>query len=164
MSAGPGQVIPKVSKDLSLLAPKFRAAVQAAIIDCNRAGLEAVVYEAYRSDELQKLYYARGRTVLPPTRPVTNAPTNQFSWHGYGLAVDVVHQTKFWEPAGGEAWFKKVAVIFKKHGCAWGGEWSNPDTPHFQWAFCKPSPSDMARELLAMRGVEGVWKAVQAIA
>jgi peptidoglycan L-alanyl-D-glutamate endopeptidase CwlK len=164
MSAGTGQAAPKVSKDLNFLAPKFRTAVENAIAECNADAnrLEAMVFEAYRSDELQKVYYARGRTVIPPTRTVTNAPTNQYSWHGYGLAVDVVHKTKFWEPPGGENWFQKVAVIFKKHGCSWGGDWTNPDTPHFQWGFCKASPSDAARELLAKGGVEAVWDAVKA--
>ena len=65
-----------VSRDLELLAPKFRIAVQAAVAECRAAGLDAWVFEAYRSQELQALYYARGRTVIPPPRTVTNAPTN----------------------------------------------------------------------------------------
>src|SRR4051812_24079587 len=113
MSAQSGGLTPKVSRDPSLLAPKFRQAVEAAIADCNSQGMEAMVYEGYRSQELQKLYYARGRTIIPPTRTVTNAPTNLYSWHGYGLAVDVVHQRLFWNPPEGELWFKKVAETFK---------------------------------------------------
>jgi peptidoglycan L-alanyl-D-glutamate endopeptidase CwlK len=85
-----------VSRDLELLAPKFRIAVQAAVAECRAAGLDAWVFEAYRSQELQALYYARGRTVIPPPRTVTNAPTNLLSWHGYGLAIDVVSEKHFW--------------------------------------------------------------------
>lgn len=160
MSAGTGTAA--VNRDLDLLAPKFREAVKAAIAECNTAGYQAMVYEGYRTQELQAIYYARGRTVIPPTHTVTNAPTNLTSWHGYGLAVDVVHQTKYWEPEEGEKWFRKVSEVFKKHGCKWGGDWNRPDTPHFQWGECKASPSDKARELIASGGVIAVWKAVGA--
>ncbi len=163
MSAGENsKSAPKPSKDLSLLAPKFRVQVEAALAACKEQGLEAMVYEAYRSDELQKIYYARGRTVIPPTHTVTNAPNNQYSWHGYGLAVDVVHAKFYWEPPEGEGWFKKVAAVFKANGCSWGGDWTSPDTPHFQWGKCKPSPSNEARALLKIGGVRAVWHAVGA--
>ncbi len=32
-----------------------------------------------RSDELQRLYYARGRTIIPPHYTVTNAQSAQYS-------------------------------------------------------------------------------------
>jgi hypothetical protein len=166
MSAGQGGPNPKVSNDLHQLAPLFRQAVEAALAECNGPpnNFDAIVYEAYRSPELQAVYYARGRTVVPPTHTVTNARTNLQSWHGYGLAVDVVHRVKYWEPPGGEAWFRKVAEVFKKHGCAWGGDWRNPDTPHMQWGRCKPSPSERARELYRAGGARAVWEAVGALA
>ena len=165
MSAGDNHNNPNPDRDLSKLAPKFRDAVLLAIAECNDpAGLnaDAMVYEGYRTLELQQIYYARGRTVIPPTRTVTNAPTNLFSWHGYGLAVDIVHKTLFWNPPGGEAWFKRVADVFKQNSCKWGGDWTHADTPHMQWGQCKPSPSDEARRLLATGGVAAVWKAVGA--
>lgn len=163
MSAQMGGLTPKVNRDLNLLAPKFKAAVELAITECNQQGMEAMVYEGFRSQELQAIYYARGRTVIPPTHTVTNAPTNLYSWHGYGLAVDIVHQRFFWEPPTGEAWFKEMAKVFKRHDCSWGGDWNHPDTPHIQWGKCKPSPSDRARQLLAQGGVRAVWAAVDAV-
>jgi peptidoglycan L-alanyl-D-glutamate endopeptidase CwlK len=86
---------------------------------------------------------------------------NLFSWHGYGLAVDVIHRTKQWN--AGTPWFAAVAVIFKRHGCKWGGDWKSADLPHFQWGLCKPSPSDTARQFLRTRGVRAVWEAVGAM-
>jgi peptidoglycan L-alanyl-D-glutamate endopeptidase CwlK len=163
MSAGANPANPKPNADLSMLAPKFRDAVQAAIDECNASGFDAIVYEAYRNLQLQQIYYARGRTVIPPLHTVTNAPTNLYSWHGFGLAVDVVSKSKYWNPDKGEAWFKDVADIFKKHDCKWGGDWKHPDTPHMQWGQCKPSPSDDARSLLASGGFEAVWQAVGAV-
>ena len=168
MSAGPADAIAnfhaaKPTNDHALLAPLFRAAVEAAIAECNSGAkpLQAMVYETYRSNELQVVYYARGRTVRPPDATVTNAMSNLWSWHGYGLAVDVIHKTEHW--GVGDDWFQQVAEIFKKHGCKWGGEWKSKDLPHFQWGFCKPSPSDKARELMRTGGVMAVWQAVGAI-
>jgi hypothetical protein len=152
----------EVNRDLTLLAPRFREAVEAALAECHANGLDARVWEGYRSTALQAVYYARGRTVIPPKSTVTNARTSLFSWHGYGLAVDVVSTKDFWEPPEGEAWFRKVAEIFKRHNCNWGGDWTHPDTPHFQWHRCKPSPSDRARMLIANEGLQAVWREVGA--
>ena len=162
MSAGSGNAVPRVSRDPALLAPAFREAVTKAVAECRAKNLDAWVFEAYRSNELQQLYYRRGRTVIPPEHTVTNAQTNLYSWHGYGLAVDVVSESRLWNPAGGERWFRAVADIFKTHGCKWGGDWTKPDTPHFQWGLCKPSPSDLARLIIRQDGREAVWKEVGA--
>lgn len=149
------------TNNLSLLAPRFRAAVESAIRECNETRhLDAMVYETYRSNALQVVYYARGRTVKPPKETVTNAPANIFSWHGYGLAVDVIHRVKRWNVS--EAWFADVASVFKQHGCKWGGDWLRQDLPHFQWGLCRASPSDQARDILTTQGVRAVWAAVQA--
>ena len=168
MSAGPADAIAnfhaaKPTNDPSLLAPLFRAAVESAIAECNSGAipLNAMVYETYRSNELQVVYYTRGRTVRPPAATVTNAMSNLWSWHGYGLAVDVIHKTKQWDV--GEVWFQQVAEIFKRNGCKWGGDWKSKDLPHFQWGFCKPSPSDMARVLMRTGGVRAGGQAGGAI-
>jgi peptidoglycan L-alanyl-D-glutamate endopeptidase CwlK len=163
VSAGGSNPALKVSADLALVAPRFADAVTRALAECKALSYDTRVYEAYRSQELQALYYERGRTVKPPEKPVTNAPTNRYSWHGYGLAVDVVHATKYWKPDEGDAWFAKVAAVFAKHGCRWGGEWTKPDLPHIQWGLCKPSPSDSARALLDSGGIRAVWSAVGAV-
>lgn len=149
-----------MDRDLDKLAPRFAAAVRAAIDAANAEGLDAVVYEAMRSAELQALYYARGRTIIPPTRPVTYARSHLYSWHGFSLAVDVVSTSHGWSRS--YEWFARVAAHFGREGCRWGGEWKVPDLPHFQWGRCKPSPSDQARQLLAEGGLAAVWQAVGA--
>lgn len=160
MSAGKYDAL-AVNRNLDLLAPGFRAGVEAAIRECNAAGLDAYVYEGYRSAELQAVYYARGRTVVPPAETVTNARTNLYSWHGYGLAVDVISRARGWK--AGDEWFRRVAEVFLKHRCKWGGHWKKKDLPHFQWHLCRPSPSDRARELLRTGGMRAVWEAVGAL-
>jgi len=148
--------------DLKYLAPRFRDAVEAAIRECNAEPLclQAMVYETFRSNELQAIYYQRGRTVIPPQRPVTNAASNLFSWHGFGLAVDVIHQVNRWNVP--DVWWGQVATVFKRHGCAWGGDWTKPDKPHFQWGLCKPSPSEQARTILRTQGIQAVWQVLGA--
>jgi hypothetical protein len=150
-----------VHRDLAELAPKFRGAVEAALRDCAKVGLDAMVYEALRSDEVQRAYYALGRTVRPPTYTVTNASTAMGSWHFYGLAVDVISRSKGW--GFSPAWIEHVAEIFKLHGCDWGGNWTRADLPHFQWGTLRASPSPRARQLFADGGREAVWKEVGAI-
>lgn len=165
MSAASSESELSVNRDLSRLAPSFAASVRKALEECN-AGLDggkrAFVFEGYRSDALQALYYKKGRSVIPPRKPVTKAPTNLHSWHGYGLAVDVIHREKLWNPPGGTNWFAEVAEIFEKHGCIWGGRWKDPDWPHFQWKHCTPSPTDSARVTVAAEGVAAIWLALKA--
>jgi len=148
---------------VGVLGDAFARAVAAAIAECNDGTnqLNALVYETYRSNELQAIYFQRGRSVRPPHSPVTNAQSNLFSWHGYGLAVDVIHRAKQWDVP--ESWFAQVAEVFKKHGCKWGGDWTTKDLPHFQWGLGKASPSDRARELMRTGGVLAVWEAVGAL-
>ena len=160
MSAGNNSE-PQVQNSLSLVAPKFAAAVQNALRDANAAGMDAYVYESLRSHELAVLYYARGRTIIPPTQTVTNAPNELFSWHGFGLAVDCISKSKQWNQP--ESWFAELSIHFARYGCKWGGDWKMKDLPHFQWGLCKPSPSSVARTLLATKGMQSVWSAVEAV-
>ena len=159
MSAGNNSE-PQVQSSLSLVAPKFAVAVQNALRDANAAGMDAYVYESLRSDALAKLYYARGRTIIPPTSTVTNAPDSSWTWHGMGLAVDCISKSKQWNQP--ESWFAELSIHFARYGCKWGGDWKMKDLPHFQWGLCKPSPSSVARTLLATKGMQAVWSAVEA--
>lgn len=161
-----------VNHDPALLAPRFRDAVAAALDECRQTTtpqgqLDAIIFEGFRSSERQAWLYAQGRT--RPGAIVTNARTSLTSWHGYGLAVDVVHATRYWEPCGqdskaNEAWFRAVAAIFQKHGCQWGGDWTKPDTPHMQWGRCTASPTPGAIAMISSQGVAAVWKALAAAA
>lgn len=176
-----------VDNDTTKLAPKMQAAVAATLLDCHAEGLDAVVFEALRSAELQELYWHRGR---PPTDEypftVTNARSNLYSWHGFGCAVDIISDSNHWfvpmtmaqwtklNPVSeytdycmerakeGEWWFARVAALAGRHGLKWGGNWKRRDLPHFQWHLCKPSPSDLARSLYQHGGLPAVWAAVGA--
>lgn len=152
------------NRDLSLLAPRFRAAVEAAIADCVAQGYPVRILEGLRSQERQAWLYAQGRT--RPGSKVTNAPTNLTSWHGYGLAIDILHATLAYEPLGKgkdpSPWFRHVGQIFKAHGCSWGGDWSHPDMPHMQWGNMPASPAAQHKKAKQLHGNEAVWALVGA--
>lgn len=162
--------VDKPDSDLAQLAPAFRRAVEAAIKACaeHSPALEVKVHEGFRSSARQAWLYQQGRSRPGPI--VTRAPTSLTSWHGYGLAVDVVHRTQAYWPFGrgaadarkNERWFADVAAIFKAHGCSWGGDWTRPDTPHMQWWRCTASPTQGARDLMRTAGVHAIWKSLQA--
>ena len=156
---------PAVDRDLGKLAPKFRKAVQAALAELNARGIDVMVNEALRSDALQQIYFKRG---------VTKARTVAGSWHGYGLAVDVISRKRGWDVwpwrakdgtlrGGDPAWWKPVVETFKRHGCDWGGDWQSIfDAPHFQHGKCRSSPGPQSRELFAKGRPFDVWRLVGA--
>ncbi len=144
-----------VQRDPGGLAPKMRAQVEAALVECAELGRDAYVYEARRSDELARMYYQL---------KVSKAPNALRTWHHYGLAVDVISRARAWKAWDDPVWTRGVVMAFKRQGMKWGGDWTTfRDYPHFQFGACKPSPSDRAIELLRSGGVEAVWDAVGAV-
>jgi len=150
-----------VCSTLDGMPPKMRAAVEAALRECNDERLDAVLYESHRSEELQQIYYRRGRTEIPPDYTVTNVASAKYGWHFYWLAVDVISASRRWSVTAD--WRRRVTAIFKKHGLSAGAEWPHPDDPHYQWGKCRRSPSEECRALYAEGGLEAVWRAVGAV-
>lgn len=98
----------------------------------------------YRSYTEQKMLYDKGRT--KPGKIVTNAKPG-FSYHNYGLAVDIVllldrdgngtYEKASWSTKAdydndGRSDWQEIVAIFKQYGWEWGGEWRFKDDPHFQ--------------------------------
>lgn len=153
-----------VRRDVDELAPKMRNAVRTAIARCTAAGHPVTVYEALRSDELARMYFELKRS---------KARNGYYTWHFYGLAVDIIHPDhgwSWWDSAAPEAraWRSNVVKIFKACGMDWGGDFKSfPDAPHFHWERCKPSPSKESIRLYEtaggeLPGREAVWHAVGA--
>lgn len=145
-----------VDRSMGSLAPQFRDAVERVLAELG----DAKIAEAKRTFERQSYLYGFGRDYDDGRGVVTNASSNLTSWHGYGLAVDIVHATRGWDVP--DSWWRLLGDVAKAHGCDWGGDWHHPDRPHIQWGRCKDSPSDEARRLYADGGVQAVWDAVGA--
>jgi peptidoglycan L-alanyl-D-glutamate endopeptidase CwlK len=111
----------------------------------------------FRTIAEQDAIYAQGRT--KPGKIVTRA-RGGYSWHNYGLAVDIVlihdvdgdgdYDRAVWDVKtdfDGDKisdWMEVVA-IFKSYGWEWGGDWKFSDPPHFQKTF-----GYSVRQLLAL--------------
>ena len=151
---------PPRDTDISRLAPLFAARVAVTLSRARIAGLDPLIFEAWRSDERQRWLYGVGRTHSLGRTPVTNAQSALYSWHGYGLAVDIVSRSKLWDD---ESFFERLALIAKVAGLDWGGDWSSRDLPHFQYGTLRAGPSAKARALMKSGGLLAVWAEVGAV-
>lgn len=145
----------------SVLAPRFRDALQRVFIELRKAGFDPVIAESFRSDARQRYLFGFGRLYDDGRGVVTKAPSCDFSWHCFGLAADVISVAHGWD-APAEFW-RALAVAAKDEGLLSGARFSEPDKPHVQWG--RPmlvTPSPRAVALRASSGVEAVWRAVGA--
>ena len=147
-----------VERSLDGLAPRFRARIEQLVA----AVPDAMVYETLRSEARQQYLYGFGRQWDDGRGIVTNSETNIDTWHGYGLAVDIIHKAKGWDaPAD---WWDRLGAEAIIRGLTWGGKWTFKDLPHVQWGPpMRRSPSPSASLLKAKGGNEAVWKVVEAI-
>jgi hypothetical protein len=155
--------IGEVPRDRSLdgLAPKFRAAVERMLDKLHMAGFTPLVFETLRTPERQAYLYGFGRLYDDGRGIVTQAPNADTSWHGYGLAVDVVCARRGHD-APESFWFA-LGCAAREQGLVWGGDWPMRDKPHVQWGEpMRRSPSPNARALRDRGGLQLVWHAVQA--
>lgn len=163
MSAGkvgeyPGEAPITVISDPAELAPQFRATVLAVVRELRAQGYDAIIHETYRTHETALVYYARGRTQIPPAETCTNAPDETWSWHGYKLACDIISEAKGWDAP--ETFCRALRDTAVRHGLASGYDWKRQDKPHVQPGNVRVTPSEHARELLASGGIAAVWAAV----
>lgn len=108
------------------LHPKLVSRVERLVENANRHGMNLYVHQGHRSMEEQMRLLESGRGVTQ-ARP-------GYSFHNYGLAVDIVFQGKNGQPSWSENHdWKKLGKLGKEVGLEWGGDWkSMKDRPHFQ--------------------------------
>ena len=104
-------------------------------------GLSVRILSGTRTFDEQNELYAQGRT--SPGDVVTNARAG-YSNHNFGIAWDVgifnekgeyiddLIDKKMMTSKAVDAEYKKVGAYGKARGLFWGGEWTQPDYPHFQ--------------------------------
>lgn len=113
-------------------------------------------------------YAAQNDTAGFYCRPAQDAPS-EFSWHAYGLAVDLNPMTnpfhdpkEGWWPAGSDGERNRstpgligpnseVVAIFMRHGWAWGGIDADPDFMHFAKITIGPEANPLERPVWADR-------------
>lgn len=172
MKAPPPEVA--ACTDAAQLAPHFRAAVERVLERMQAHGYEAVVSETLRTKSRQEFLYGFGRDYDDDRGIVTNSKSALDSWHGFGLAVDIISRAFAWDaPPAFWAALEQAALA---EGLTSGADWNRNgehdekfcDRPHIQW-YCQGmhvSPSDHARQLVERlgleRGLHEVWFEVHA--
>lgn len=160
-----------VTNTTTVLAPKFRDTVLRVVRDMEAWGYTPRVFETLRTDARQEFLYGFGRRYDDGRGVVTQAETAADTWHGYGLATDIVCAVKLW---GAPADFWHVlGCSARRHGLVWGGDWDGDwssaderfvDRPHIQWGNgMRRSPSANAIAIRATQGGSAVWPLVGAV-
>jgi len=120
------------------------------------------VTQGLRTWAEQDALYAQGRT--QPGAVVTHA-AGGFSWHNFGLAVDLVPEDV---TAGQPDWnldnpvWARMVSAAESLGLVSGAEWhgEDKDTPHVQLTGRFPvSPDDEVRTIYMNGGITAVWNA-----
>lgn len=143
---------------IKLLHPKLRDEALSIYNDCLKeltGNARLRFTHTLRTFAEQNELYATGRS--KPGKVVTNA-RGGFSYHNYGLAIDIVllvdknndgvFESVAWDTKGDYDKDKKsdwleIVNLFKQYGWTWGGDWKFYDAPHFEKTFGKS-----VRELL----------------
>jgi peptidoglycan LD-endopeptidase CwlK len=127
------------NRNINLLYPVFLEKVLRGLEIARSMGLMAYIFEGFRPNIRQEFLFAKGRS--GPGSIITNAKAG-FSWHNYGLAVDIVFDGS---PMPGIQWawdgdyvgdkkddYKKLGDIMLAQGLEWLGTGELHDLPHFQ--------------------------------
>lgn len=151
-----------MDRSFATCAPKFRAAVEHVLAEMQAVGHPARVAETFRTPERQAYLFGFGREYDDGRGIVTNAPTSFTSWHGFGLAADLVSASMGWEAP--RSFWDALGACAESAGLVWGGRWKFADLPHVQWgAPMRVSPSVHAAELYREGGLAAVWREVGAL-
>lgn len=160
-------------RSLERLAPQFRAKVALLLARMHARGFTAIVAEAFRSDDRQAYLFGFGRLYDDGRGIVTKARSAAFSYHGYGLAVDIVDATLGWDAPA--AFWTALREEAEALGLTSGDDWDHDgipveqdpdehlcDKPHVQFPRRK-CPSLEAERLRAAGDYEGVWRLAGAL-
>lgn len=165
----PPKEIP-VCRDLSVLAPGFRAKVEQLLRNMAARGLPCLVVETLRTDERQRFLFGFGREYDDGRGVVTHSRDVDETWHGFGLAVDIVHAEHYWN--AGPAFWRALEEEAEKLGLTSGADWDRNDAtrsafkdlPHVQFGPpMRRSPSPRAARLREQGGLPAVWLEVGAM-
>jgi peptidoglycan L-alanyl-D-glutamate endopeptidase CwlK len=144
----------------------MRAAVEAVLEETREWTRRMAIGETLRTAERQEFLHGFGRIYDDGRGIVTAATTNLTSWHGYGLAVDlvVVGVADPWAEQFHDD-YRAMGDIAEQHGLTWGGRWKHADLPHVQWGLCPASPTSEDQQTLLnpTEGLRAVWEKYGAI-
>lgn len=159
-----------VCRDMDELAPAFKRKVEELLRNMAARGYHCLVVETLRTQERQRFLYGFGREYDDGRGVVTHSRDADESWHGFGLAVDIVHADHYWN--AGPAFWRALEVEAERLGLTSGADWDRNDAtqsrfkdlPHVQWGPpMRRSPSPRAARLRDQGGLSAVWLEVGAM-
>lgn len=165
-----------VRKDLELLAPRFRVKLTKVLVRMRERGFDPVVVETLRDDDRQRFLYGFGREYDDGRGVVTKAATADTTWHGFGLAADVISHSQRWDAP--EEFWTALGEESRAEGLTWGADWDGDgiqadrdpdekfaDRPHVQFGPpMRRYPSPLAKQIRDEHGLEALWRTVGAVA
>lgn len=157
-----------IDNDLTHLYPPFAEQVQSFLYKVNAEGLDAHVFEGYRSMERQLELYAKGRVckdgkwvIIHPELVVTKAFPG-FGLHSYGVAIDMAFDGNHQKAGIQWTWDEKLpwarlGQLGELVGMEWAGRWTTfRELPHFQNRF--GLQVHQMYDIYQAEGLPGVWK------
>lgn len=120
------------SRDIKELTPAMQTLCSDFIEKCKEQNINVIITSTYRDNEKQTQLYNQGRNGNPG-KIVTYAKAGQ-SMHNHRLAFDfcpIVEGKAVWNDT---LLFIKCGRIGKELGLKWGGDFSKPDMPHFEYS------------------------------
>jgi len=133
---------PITERRIQSLHPLIRDKVREFIYKAEKEGMALRITSGFRTFQQQQAIYNQGRTT--PGKVITNARPG-YSYHNYGLAIDVVPMENG-QPVWNSTHWNRIGRLGKSLGFEWGGDFTSlVDKPHFQITFGKS-----ASQLLAM--------------
>jgi peptidoglycan L-alanyl-D-glutamate endopeptidase CwlK len=141
-----------IKNPLNYVYPDFADKVQELFSLMSEAGYPLRITESIRSLDRQEKLYAQGRTAPGPK--VTNARPG-YSYHHYGLAVDVCFLGKEPYPKSKDCW-EMLGKYANELGITWGGDFKHlVDKPHLQLSY--GIDISMLYELIQSGRLYSVW-------
>lgn len=165
-----------VVRSMDQCAPKFAEKVANVLVKMKAKGHDPYVFESTRTQDRVSYLYGFGRRYDDGRGVVTKCASVTDTWHGFGLAVDIISYSKEWD-APAQFW-ADLRVFATEEGLCSGDDWDRDnvpgendpdehfhDKPHIQW-WCTGMhvrPSAHAAQLLREQGASAVWQEVHAL-
>ena len=142
-------------RDINELTPLAQTACRLFMAKCREAGLDIFITETYRPQSRQNELWEQGRTKL---------------YDENGKRLKIVTWTMHSRHTSRRAWdiacngcilydidtLNKAGAIAKSLGITWGGDWKDPDKPHFEIGINWEAPKEDEEEVKRYNTIEEI--------
>ena len=139
--------------------PDFVALVNGMIEQLRGEGHDVRVIDGFRSFDQQQRRFDQGRRV--PGNILTDAEGG-YSWHNYGLAVDIVLNDDDGRPAWPEEssiFWQRLGDVALAHGVIWGGLFGSPAHIEYHPQFERDEAGSLIEDFES-HGLELIWERI----